>query len=291
VEENRVSQDPEALNVLLAQSGDRDALDDLFKAIQEPLFHRVLAIVGHRDLAQDVLQDVFILVQRKLKHLKAPEHFRAWAFRIAARESIRQSVRERRRFTKTADADQLDGITDSRAVEPIRSLAAGEAVELIRSLPARSRVVLTLHYLDDLPLREVSDVLDIPLGTVKSRLSYGLNALRRTLLSDPAATSRSTREVIMSNEALDQARIRALAEAEKSERFSRLMLGLAGIFESIVLIALFFAIDWGDPTHRVIFLSACLVYAPLAFGLVSLHGALDGASRRVLAGLRHGVDE
>jgi hypothetical protein len=99
---------------------------------------------------------------------------------------------------------------------------------------------------------------------------------------------RSQREVIMSEELMDNARRAALAEAERSERLTRWLLGAAGVFEAGVLVAVLFVIDWSDSTHLLIFLCACLVYAPLAFGMVSLHSALDGATKRMLVGMRHG---
>ena len=78
-----MSPHDEVIDVLLAQSGDIGALDRLLRSIQEPLFLRVLSIVAERELAEDVVQDVFILLLRKLGWLRDPRHFRAWAFRIA----------------------------------------------------------------------------------------------------------------------------------------------------------------------------------------------------------------
>ncbi len=180
-----MSDGTDTLRVLLAQSGDREALDQLFRSVQESLFHRVSAIVGDPDSTKDVLQDVFVLLQRKLKHLRDPAHFQAWAMRIAVRESVRRAGRNRRASSVIAGDAVLGSIPDPRGTDPLRSLAAAEAVAVIRQLPAGSRAVLTLHYLDDLPLKEVATVLRIPIGTVKSRLSHGLSALRQRLQSDP----------------------------------------------------------------------------------------------------------
>jgi len=94
----------------------------------------------------------------------------------------------------------------------------------------------------------------------------------------------------MTEDAMDRARRAALAEAEKSERRTGRLLAAAGLFEVVVFVAILFAIDWGDATHVVVFLSACLVYAPLAFGLISLHSALDAATQRVLTGIRFGAE-
>lgn len=175
-----MSPGDEVLTVLLAQSGDLDALDRLFREVQEPLFLRVLSVAGHRELAEDVVQDVFILLLRKLKWLRDPRYFRAWAFRIAARETYRAVTRERRWSSGDRD-DDVGDLADHREPEPLRAVVASRLPELVRQLPAGSRAVLTLHYLDDLPLTEVAGILKLPVGTVKSRLSYGLGRLRQQL--------------------------------------------------------------------------------------------------------------
>ena len=94
----------------------------------------------------------------------------------------------------------------------------------------------------------------------------------------------------MTEEAMDRARQAALSEAEKSERRTGRLLAVAGLFEAVVFVAILFTIDWRDTTHLVVFLCACLVYAPLAFGLISLHSALDAATQRVLTGIRFGAE-
>lgn len=186
-----MSHESDVQTVLLAQSGDRAALDRLFRSVQTQLFHRVLAIVGELDATEDVLQDVFVLLQRKLRHLRDPVHFSAWASRIAVRESVRRVVRDRRASVLVDEEAVLENLADPEERDPLRSFAVSEMVLLIGQLPSGSRAVVTLHYLDDLPLKEVADILRIPIGTVKSRLSYGLKALRhlqRTPISHVAQT-------------------------------------------------------------------------------------------------------
>ena len=65
--------------VLQAQSGSREALDELFKSVQEPLFRYIVTVVNDRHLAEDVLQEVFIRIYRKLRWLREPQAFRAWS--------------------------------------------------------------------------------------------------------------------------------------------------------------------------------------------------------------------
>jgi len=169
-----------ALQVALAQSGDRDALDQLLSGIQRPLYAHVAAILGDREQAFDVLQSSLLLVARRLGSLRDPRWFRAWAYRIATREAVRAS----RRRTRHRDlfADESVPIADVPVEEPAYDPAVVRAcLDRIELLPAGARAVIRMHYLDELTLVEVAEALELPLGTVKSRLAYGLARLRTNL--------------------------------------------------------------------------------------------------------------
>ena len=77
--------------VLQAQTGSHEALNELFKTIQEPLFRYILNLVRDQSLAEDILQEVFIRIYRKLRWLREPDVFRAWAYQI---ESWRKANRQ-----------------------------------------------------------------------------------------------------------------------------------------------------------------------------------------------------
>ncbi|HYJ46135.1 MAG TPA: RNA polymerase sigma factor [Pyrinomonadaceae bacterium] len=178
--------------VLRAQSGDREALGELLKAVQEPLYRFVLKLVGERDLAEDILQDVFIRIYRKLNWLEAPELFRPWAYRITSRETFRRLRKERRWEEQVRDEAVLEAIPDTSSEERFEPELMEHLPELISRLSPASRAVLILHYLDEMSLAEVAEVLDIALGTAKSRLAYGLNALRRSIDEQPGASGAKT---------------------------------------------------------------------------------------------------
>lgn len=171
----------EILRVLQAQAGDREALGALFEALQRSLYRYLLGLVGRPELAEDLLQDVFVLVHRKLRWLRDPELFRPWVYRIASREAFKQLRRERRWSDRSDDVEALAALPappapDAGLVERLPELAA--------SLSPASRAVLLLHYVQELTIDEIAAVLDIPAGTAKSRLAYGLGALRKNLRSD-----------------------------------------------------------------------------------------------------------
>jgi RNA polymerase sigma-70 factor, ECF subfamily len=164
--------------VLQAQSGSREALDELFKSVQEPLFRYIVSVVNDPHLAEDILQEVFIRIYRKLRWLREPQAFRAWSYQIATREAFRYLKRERLWTEQVRD----DGVLNVVPVaEPVYSPELVKRLpELVGDLSPASRAVIVLYYLHELSLIETAAVLEIPVGTVKSRLAYGLESLRRT---------------------------------------------------------------------------------------------------------------
>lgn len=163
--------------MLRAQCRDREALEELLRSVQPSLRRYLSAVAGATD-ADDLLQDVFVIIVRRIGTLDDPKLFRPWAFRIASREAFRH-VRKRRLWQgRHEDEAQLDNLPAPEAPpsgERLRELLAAGTIS-----PA-SRAVLMLHFEEELSLPEVAAILDIPLGTAKSRLGYGLRAIRKHL--------------------------------------------------------------------------------------------------------------
>ncbi|HEX5725900.1 MAG TPA: sigma-70 family RNA polymerase sigma factor [Longimicrobiaceae bacterium] len=168
--------------VLRAQAGDRPALEALLERALALLQPYAAVMIADEDLRSDVLQEILVLLFRKLGTLREPRAFAAWARRIASREIFR--ALRRHRWHERAHAELSPELP---AAEEPPAAPAG----LLERLPAllervspASRAVLALHYLDGLTLDEVGGVLALPAGTVKSRLAYGLATLRRVLAAD-----------------------------------------------------------------------------------------------------------
>ena len=115
------------------------------------------------------------MVARKLLWLEQPELFRPWAFRIASRAGFKHLKRERRWPGDDAGLDDLAAPEPPPPDELLRALPTMDGIS-----PA-SRAVLVLHFQEEMSLPAVAAILEVPLGTVKSRLAYGLNALRKQL--------------------------------------------------------------------------------------------------------------
>jgi RNA polymerase sigma-70 factor (ECF subfamily) len=163
--------------VLRAQCGDRDALELLLRSIQPSLQRYLCGLVGSFQ-SDDVLQDVLIVVARKLVWLEQPELVRPWAFRIASRAGFKHLKRERRWVHDDAALEDIPAPDPRPADELLRALPTMEGI------PAASRAVLVLHFQEEMTLPSIAAILEIPLGTVKSRLAYGLKALRKQLGHD-----------------------------------------------------------------------------------------------------------
>lgn len=177
--------DEQTILVLRAQTGDREALDALLRQVQGPLFRCIRGIVAQRELAEDVLQDVFVILCRNLAWLREPRLFKAWSYRIASREALRRLKRERR--VSVVDERGLEGLPDPEVPDPVRRELAGRLPALVAGVAPACRPVLALHYLEELTLPVVADILGLPLGTVKSRLAYGLRQLRGRLGVGPTS--------------------------------------------------------------------------------------------------------
>jgi RNA polymerase sigma-70 factor (ECF subfamily) len=167
-------QSQESQWVLRAQCGDREALELLLQGVQ-PALHRYIRGIAGPTLADDVLQETFILVARKLRWLEEPDVFRAWAFRIASRVAFRLLRKERRWQGDDAQLDDLPAPDVRPSEDLLRKLIDTDVLS-----PA-SRAVLVLHFDEELSLPDVAAILEVPLGTVKSRLAYGLAAIRKHL--------------------------------------------------------------------------------------------------------------
>jgi len=161
---------------LRAQCGDREALEPLLRSVQPALHRYVRRLTGDSD-ADDVVQDVLVAIARNVVWLIEPRLFRPWAYRIASRAAFSHLRRRRRRAEETDEA-VLASLPAPEAPPDNALLAELLDAELLS--PA-SRAVLVLHFQEEMQLDEVAAVLEIPIGTVKSRLAYGLKSLRKYL--------------------------------------------------------------------------------------------------------------
>jgi len=168
----------EILMVLLAQQGDVAAFEELLRRLHGPLRQYVNRMVGPSD-ADDVMQDSAIRLYRNIRYLREPVVFRAWAFRIATRIALTYLKRAERWRQLENDPDLIRAVAVGSSSE--HEQFNSDYLEWIDRVSPASRAALLLHYEQHLSLEETAAILDVPVGTVKSRLSYGLASIRNQL--------------------------------------------------------------------------------------------------------------
>jgi len=172
-----------------ARSGDQEAFADLVHQVSNTLFGIARRILRDPGLAEDVLQNALVTIWRKLPHLREPDRFEGWAFRILVHACYAEAPRNRRW------AATVRVIPDDRAndVDEIASIAMRDELEqAFRLLPLDQRAVFVLHHHVGLPLVAVAQTLGIPDGTARSRLYYATRALRAAF--DEGHAQATTRE-------------------------------------------------------------------------------------------------
>lgn len=166
--------------VLRAQTGDRGALDLLLRGIQDDVGRYILSLMSHSADAPDVLQEVLLKIVRKIGTLRDPMLFRPWVFRIASRESFARLRAEKEWRDLVDPAADAAALPDRPVEEPIADSI--DIPQLIARLSLASRAVIALHYVEGLTHREIATTLGVSIGTVKSRLAYGLTQLRKAVV-------------------------------------------------------------------------------------------------------------
>jgi RNA polymerase sigma-70 factor (ECF subfamily) len=171
-----------------ARTGDLDAFTQLVKASAPRLKGVAHLILRDAHRAEDALQDAFLLAWRDIRGLRDPEAWDAWLRRLTVNACYKAASKERRRSRVELHVT-LDPAT-ARTPDVSADVAEREWIlDGLHRLDIDRRTVLVLHYYLDLPLPEVAEILDIPYGTVTSRLHRGLEQMRRTIgASTEAAT-------------------------------------------------------------------------------------------------------
>lgn len=158
--------------------GDRDALTRLYQRHQDAMFNFVLRTTSwDRGLAEEVLQDTLLTVWQKAHTFGGQSQVRTWMYSIARRKAL-SKLRKRRPDPVDPD-DALPLIDDGPSPddEALARLDAQTVGDLIHQLPQTMQSVLQLAFVDDLPYHEISEIMEIPTGTIKSRVSRARAAL------------------------------------------------------------------------------------------------------------------
>ena len=176
--------DRELINLYL-DGGDISAFNALVRKQQKPIFNFILKMVGNREDAADLSQQVFIRCFKSLRRLKDRSRFAPWLYRIAV-NSVHDHYRRRKEVYSLDDdsvnAGLRENLTDG-GVMPSEYAEASQRAELVKAalkrIPEEQREVVILKIYQGLKFTEIAEALDTPLNTVKSRLYYGMNAIKK----------------------------------------------------------------------------------------------------------------
>lgn len=165
------------------RKGDLSALGALYDKYRLQVFHTALAVTRDRQAAEDILQECFLKVHSHADRIDLSVPLAPWLYRVTVNLSYTWATRQNKWRTS------LESLLD-RLVAPTRAAPEGQfevrdlqsnIQRAIDALPFNQRVVVILYYLSGLSLKEIAYILDCPVGTAKSRLHYGREALRRHL--------------------------------------------------------------------------------------------------------------
>ena len=173
----------EAQLITKAKNGDRNAYGDLVRCLYPFVVDVVYHMCGDAELAQDAAQEAFIRAWLRLSTFRQGTSLRNWLYRIAANAAVdvlRRDFKTSGTDIETLAIPDLQAGPEAALLQKEQTLAVQQA---ILSLTEAGRDVLVLREYGGLSYQEISTTLDIPLGTVMSRLNYARNQLKQLLES------------------------------------------------------------------------------------------------------------
>ena len=172
--------------IIKAQQGDAQALNRLFTQWYRPVYNIAYRYFSDTERASDVSQQTFIVLQEKLGQLRDPSAFRLWLYRTVinlCHTEARNASTRLRIQRQAAGEDRRPHLTPGPEELYQRTERAELVLAALQTLPEEQRTVLIMKEYEGLKFREIAEVLELSENTVKSRLYYGLRALRQFFLT------------------------------------------------------------------------------------------------------------
>ncbi len=164
-------------------SGDKGAFGEILDAHEAPVYRLALRYTDSVSDAEDLTQEIFLAVYTSLPNFQGRSALGTWIYRIALNHCL--EFQRKRRLATVPMEEKLMLRNDNREADPVevahQKQVTKEVEEALQSLSPLHRDVVVLHELQGLTYQEVADALDVPVGTVKSRLSNAFRRLRDRL--------------------------------------------------------------------------------------------------------------
>ncbi len=189
--EARPDDDAEQALIAECQAGSRDAFDRLISKYQRRVYTFAYRLTGNAEDAADVAADVFVRLYTSLGSFRGQSSFVTWLFRVVT--NIYLDSRKRKRVRQTQSLDEVIELEESSVQRQYdddsptpHEIAEGKErtaalQQAIASLPEYQRVMIVMYHVDGMAYEEIAEALEMPIGTVKSRLNRARMALRRKL--------------------------------------------------------------------------------------------------------------
>ena len=177
--------------VELARDGDEEAFTSLIRMAGDRLMAIAFRILRDVDRAEDAVQQAIVTAWRELPALRDPDRFHGWLYRVLVNACYVEARKSRR---WNANVRILTPDIPSSSTDELLSVEDRDELErAFRRLPTEQRAVFVLHHYTGMRLADIGEALDIPVGTVKSRLHYAAAALRAAIEADARMPSPSSR--------------------------------------------------------------------------------------------------
>ncbi len=166
--------------ITLVAEGDREAFTELMARTEDMVFAVCLRIMGNREAARDATQETFVTLFRKADRYKGTAAVTTWLYRVTV-NTCYDMLRKAKRRQADSLPDHIDP-ADPQAGDGFTSVELrGPVVEALRSLPEEFRTAVILRDVEGLALTDVAEILEVPVGTVKSRVFRGRKLLAAEL--------------------------------------------------------------------------------------------------------------
>jgi RNA polymerase sigma-70 factor (ECF subfamily) len=173
-----------------AKNGDRNAFAELVDLYKDKVYHVSYRMLGNRQEAEDVAQETFLRVYTNLDNYDPQYKFSTWIYRIASNLSIDILRKRKKNLSIDAEVSGAEGMdwherladTGKGPEEEVLTDELQEEVQdAIMELNPKYRAVMLLRYIEDLSLQEISEAIQLPISTIKTRIHRGREALRKKL--------------------------------------------------------------------------------------------------------------
>ena len=172
--------------VLEAQKGKKSAMNQLFKLWYKRVYNIAFKYFSCEEIAKDVCQQTFIVVQNKLSQIQEPDRFKIWIYKTTINICHSEARRKKSRINRINNYYEINPLEPvaSHEVNLQKKQQKEMVLEALQQIPKEQRTIIIMKEFEGLKFREIAEMLEISESTAKSRLYYGLKALRKIFESN-----------------------------------------------------------------------------------------------------------